>query len=1221
MYFVCSVGPMIGGWIQSLGTLRFVKMFVTHFFRCGVSGVKHLLRMAQKFHPASPVFAAAFCCAIGVTVTSGATAARKSYNVPGGDAAATLTQFTRHSGCQIVYLVENVRDEKTQPVRGEYAALDALRVMLSGTALFAVQDESTGALVVSRKRPAPAQKEQEESERSRGPPAANPPAPPPDTPKTNQPKHNESHPVKPRTLLTFLTGLLAGVTAVDAQTSGTIEGRILNPRSGTVVEGARVSVENTSAVTFSDADGQYRLNQVPSGTVRLRIFFTGSTPQTEEVAVAAGQTAHRDISLVLGKATTGRKTDDQIIKLDKFAVNESREMDASAIAINEQRFAHNMKTVVSTDEFGPITEGNVAEFLRYLPGMTVDVSGGDHRTVGIDGAPPGNTPITLGGINLPSAPLNSTSRVVEAGFFNLNNISRLEVNLSPTPDSQGTALAGSINMVPRSSFERSKPVFNGSVYLLARDDQLTLSKGPNLYREPRRVTHPGMEFSWVVPVNRRFGFSVSAGSSTQYIMQDGVNQTWRGITVGTDGSAFPHTTPDRPYLSSYMFSNAPTESSRNSAAITLDFKLSSYDRISFSYQYSGWDQWGARKNFQFNPNRIVPGGFGPTFTQGVAGAGNIIITAANGGVRYFRSQMPTFSWRHEGPIWKMDAGAGRAHGLGGFRSADKGMFLSVEARRNAVTVNFDQVGAMRPGVITVVDAATGASVDPYRLDSYPLTTVTDNPRRNEDVNFTAFWNVRRDFTWVVPVSLKSGLDFRQSARDITSTTYSYTYRGADGLGNTRPGTAALVLDPYVSQRTNPFGFPAMQLPDYKGAFDYFKANPSYFALDENNAYRGWVGASKRSVEGISATYLRADVSLLKGRLLLVGGVRLEQTNIEAEGPLTDPTRNNQRDASGRPLRTSTGATIPITTNALETSKLTFLGRQAHAEKEYLRYFPSLNVSFNVRENLIARAAVSTSIGRPDFNQYAGGVTLPDTDLGPIPGRRISLNNPGIKPWSAVSTRARLEYYFAGVGQITVGAYRRDYTNFFASTFFMPTDEFLAQWGLDPDVYGAYEVATQYNLTNVIRTEGFDASYKQALTFLPQWARGVQVFANISTRHTIGSSLKALGFREIPRSGSWGVSLTRPRFDVRLNCSFRADQPIRDNTGASIAPGTVYSTLGRNTIDVVAEYTFWKNLAVFTNLRNITDVPNRNGVRTNSGVWLGEYERYGSLWSLGIKGTY
>ena len=209
---------MIGRWIQSLGTLRFVKMFVTHFFEYGVSGVKHLLRMAQKIYPASPVFAAAFCCAIGVTVTSGATAATKSYNVPGGDAAATLTQFARHSGCQIVYLVENVRGEKTLPVRGEYVALEALRVMLGGTALFAVQDESTGALVVSRKRPSPAQREREESERSRGPPAAAP-APPPDPPKNNQPKHTESPPVKNRNLFSFLAGWLAAGAVAAAQTA------------------------------------------------------------------------------------------------------------------------------------------------------------------------------------------------------------------------------------------------------------------------------------------------------------------------------------------------------------------------------------------------------------------------------------------------------------------------------------------------------------------------------------------------------------------------------------------------------------------------------------------------------------------------------------------------------------------------------------------------------------------------------------------------------------------------------------------------------------------------------------------------------------------------------------------------------------------------------------------------------------------------------------------
>jgi hypothetical protein len=65
----------------------------------------------------------------------------------------------------------------------------------------------------------------------------------------------------------------------------------------------------------------------------------------------------------------------------------------------------------------------------------------------------------------------------------------------------------------------------------------------------------------------------------------------------------------------------------------------------------------------------------------------------------------------------------------------------------------------------------------------------------------------------------------------------------------------------------------------------------------------------------------------------------------------------------------------------------------------------------------------------------------------------------------------------------------------------------------------------------------DFSYKQALTFLPHWARGVQVFANGSAQRLIGDETAAFaGF--IPRSGSWGLSLTRPRWNVRVNWNFR-----------------------------------------------------------------------------------
>ncbi len=1016
-------------------------------------------------------------------------------------------------------------------------------------------------------------------------------------------------------LASLVFGPALSSTAATAAASGSIEGRVFNPRSGTVVENARISIEGGALVTFTDADGIYRLTPVPAGTASLRVFYTGFAPQLETVSVGAGQTVQRDITLTAG--ATEARAEDKIIKLDQFVVGESRDMDAAAIAINEQRFAPNVKNVVSTDEFGAVAEGNVAEFLRYLPGLTVDLSGGDARTVSIDGAPADNTPVTLSGLSLSSP--TGTGRAVEVGFFNLNNISRIEVSMSPTPDSPGSALAGSINMVPRSSFERTKPIFNGSVYLMMRDDYLKFGDQAALYRDPRRVVHPGFDFSWIVPVNKRFGFSVATGYSTQFSHQVGHTNTWRGVSTATNGNAFPHTTPGNPYLSAYQYTDSPKESARDSLGLTLDFRLSAYDRISVSYQYSSFDGWTAARNVQFNPLRVIPGAFTPFSTQGEAGAGNIQITSGNGRVRENRSYMPTFNWRHDGRIWKFDAGVGRAYGTDAIRSTDKGLWQAVVARRTGVTVAFDQITDTRPGVISVTDNATKQPVDPFRVANYSLISVAETPRRASDVRFTAFLNARRDFIWNFPLTVRSGLDFQQSTRDSNQGAITYNFRGS-----TVPGSAAPFLDPLSPQQPRDYGFPSMEFLDYKTTLDYWRAHPEEFTTDDNTTYRNQVTNSKWSREAVSSAYLRGDAAFFNRRLQLVGGVRVEQTNVWAHGPLTDLARNVRRDAQGRPLLDAQGRPLTITNNALEISQLTFVPRGTNIKKEYLRFFPSLNASFNLRENLIARAAFSTSIGRPNFNQYAGAVTLPNTDNAPSSSNRISVNNAGIKPWSATSTKLRLEYYFAGVGQFAVGVFRRDYTNFFGNTVSLAAPGFLALYDLDPGEYGAYDVSTQYNVPGVTRMQGWDVSYKQALTFLPNWARGIQVFANYSRRDTTSPDIGSIGFNDIPFSGSFGVSLNRARYNVRLNCSFRDDQRNNFVTGNSIEPGTYLYTPARNTIDVLGEYKIWRTISVFANLRNVGDVPNEDaaeGPSTPGHAKLRLRERYGSLWTFGVKGTF
>ncbi len=1030
-----------------------------------------------------------------------------------------------------------------------------------------------------------------------------------------------------RRLTSLLVVFLLLVSALRGQlapATGAIEGRVLNPVTGSYVEGARVTIDGTALETFTDADGRFRLAGVPVGEPRLRVAFTGAAPALATVRVTAGQSAVQDVALtLLGRA---RAPGGDAVQLAQFVVGESREMAGAAIAINEQRFAANIRNVVSTDEFGAVAEGNVTEFLKYLPGVTVDMSGGDGRYISIEGAPAANTPITLGGIGLSSPGDNNTSRGIEVGFFNLNNIARIEVSHSPTPDTPGKSLAGAVNLVPRSSFERVRPVFNGSLYLMMRDDYHGLAKGAAMYREPRRKVWPGTDFSWTVPVNKNFGFTLSAGASTQYSSQDRTTNVWRGGSTATAGTAFPATTPDRPYLSQYTIQDGPKESDRDSLGLTLDFRLSARDRIALSYQYSSFDGWISSRSLAFAPNQIVASSLSPTSVRGVAGAGQLTLNNGNNRVRENRTYLPTFTWRHDGPAWKLDFATGRAYGKNSMRDMDKERFLAVSARRTGVTIGFADTGYLRPGVITVADNATGQPLDPYRLENYALNTLTSTPQRASDINFTATGNARRDFQGSVPVTLRTGLDFRQTMRDMRTWTSAYTYVGRDGRGNLTNGSALPFLDPLFSTRSAPFGFPQIQHLDSKEVFAYWRAHPTEFTFDENGLYRSQVSNSKRAKESVSATYLRGDVALLDRRLLLVGGVRFEQTDVTAEGPLTDLSRNVQRDAQGNPLRTAAGAVIPITTDALATSRLTFLERAAHVEKQYFRSFPSLNATYHLRENLLLRAAVSTSIGPPDFSQYSGGLTLPNTDNPPNASNRIVVNNAAIKPWTANTVKVRAEYYFSGVGQISFGAYRRHFQNFFGATVFTATPEFLGLYGLDAGEFGGYEVSTQRNVPGTVRIEGLDVSYRQALTFLPPWAQGLQVFANGSLERTnakrgfLGNS----SFNEIPRNAAWGVSFTRPRYNVRLNWVWRTDQIRGEVTGQSIETGTYNTTPGFTKLDLLGEFTFWRSFAVFANLRNVGDVPDRGttaGPSTPEHATLRYQERYGSLWTLGVKGTF
>lgn len=1010
--------------------------------------------------------------------------------------------------------------------------------------------------------------------------------------------------------------------------TGVIEGRVSDSEGAVFLEKVRVTVEGAAIETFTDNSGYYKLAGVPVGSATVRAFRTGLAVRATTVSVVAARATPLDLKM----PPIEESTDGTPVKLSAFHVSAQREMNGAAIAINEQRFAPDIRNVIAADEFGAKGDGAIGELLQFLPGIAVTTSNGNAISASLGGVPAEYVPFTNNGFDMASAKEGTSRQVSLTNLPSSNNIARVEVLHSPTPESPGMALAGSINLVPLSAFERSKPVLSLSVFMMGRDDEpLTLNRTPGPGRESTRKIHPGFNFSYIRPVNDHFGFTLSGGASLQYLRTENLATVWKGVGSPTNGGTFPDTTPAQPYLTQYAISSFHNATSRQSMGLTVDYRIGYSEKLSYSFAYVKNYQSINNPALTINITRVQPTDFSPVFTHGFAGAGDLSLVNNDRDptdVNYTNSLV----YRHNGTIWKAQAGVSHSSSFWVVQNASIGEFFNGTARRTGVTVAFDDINYVRPDLITVKSAETGQAINPYDLNNYLLASATvhsldnsgslgKNQNKVTAVQQSAYANLAREFAGQVPLSLKAGLDLRRHQRDLRGGQDTYSFVGADGRTTTTlVGTddgAGIVLDP--SNTLSAYGVGPVQLVSNTRWYDLYKARPTYFTTNESTNYRSVVTNSKYAQEIISSAFLRSDAQLLDRRIKLTGGVRAEQTNIDAEGPLTDLTRNYRRDANGTVIRAANGTPVPITSDPLGADKLTRIDRGLHVAKEYLRWFPSLNGSFNWRENVVARAAYYYSVGRPNFNQYAGGVTLPDVEAANASAQRIVVNNAGIKAWSARTMKLMLEYYFDKVGLVSVGAFRRDFDNFFGAVVSEATPEFLAFYSIDPSVYGRYLVSTQTNLASSVRMEGVDFNYKQALTFLPHWARGIQIFANMSALRAIGEeSANFAGF--VPRTYSWGGNLSRDRFGLKLNWNYRGRN--RQNIvadGRSIAPDTYRWGTSQHYFNLSGEYFVRRNLSLYLNYNS----PVKNGVEivnasTPANARLTSLQQYGGLWTFGIK---
>lgn len=94
--------------------------------------------------------ALAYIVLVPLSLLMAAAPRAKYYDIPAGTADRSLKQFSEQAGLEVIFSTQIARAVKTNPVKGEMMARQALDAMLADTGLMIIQDQKTGAFTVSR---------------------------------------------------------------------------------------------------------------------------------------------------------------------------------------------------------------------------------------------------------------------------------------------------------------------------------------------------------------------------------------------------------------------------------------------------------------------------------------------------------------------------------------------------------------------------------------------------------------------------------------------------------------------------------------------------------------------------------------------------------------------------------------------------------------------------------------------------------------------------------------------------------------------------------------------------------------------------------------------------------------------------------------------------------------------------------------------------------------
>ncbi|WP_236254586.1 TonB-dependent receptor [Mucisphaera calidilacus] len=225
-----------------------------------------------------------------------------------------------------------------------------------------------------------------------------------------------------------------------AQQVGSIRGVVYDNDFDMPLAEARVTITETGQETFTNENGNYTFGEVPPGQYTLVFSREGFLRYVESgVLVREGQLSDIDARL-----------DGDFAEMEEFVVQDIQLGGATAVGLLDLRIeSPALIDSVGADLMSQAGAGDAEAGLKLVSGSTTTSEG----FAAIRGLPPRYISTQLNGVVLPSA--NPDTRAVKLDLFPSDIIESIQVSKSFTPDQQGTASGGAVNIVTKSIPEQN----------------------------------------------------------------------------------------------------------------------------------------------------------------------------------------------------------------------------------------------------------------------------------------------------------------------------------------------------------------------------------------------------------------------------------------------------------------------------------------------------------------------------------------------------------------------------------------------------------------------------------------------------------------------------------------------------------------------------------------------------------------------------------------------